>query len=341
MTFNSLILFWFDRHQRPMPWRGISDPYLIWLSEIILQQTRIAQGTDYYLRFSETFPTIWDLAAAEEEEILKLWQGLGYYSRARNMHYTARYITRELDGRFPDNFRDLLKLKGVGPYTAAAIASIAFHRPVPAIDGNAYRVMARYFGIHKDIGKSSTQKYFFELGKELIDSKRPGDYNQAVMELGATICLPSRPKCEICPLQNSCEALRTGTIASLPMKSKRTKVHKRHLNFLMITEGEKFLLVKKRKDNIWKNLYTFPIVEGRIDADEAEFYGKLFHKTGTLIHLLTHRRLEISFWKRTCSKPEFENLASLLKAETYTLKALERLPLPKPMEIFFDENYGN
>ena len=192
MTFNSLILIWFDKTKRNLPWRNQSDPYKIWISEIILQQTRVAQGLDYYLLFCEKFPTIFALAHASEQEVLKLWQGLGYYSRARNMHFTARQIVNNRNGEFPSTYKELLTLKGVGEYTAAAIASIAFQENVPAIDGNAFRVLSRYFNIHQDISLPKTKRYFMELGKEIIDKKRPGDFNQAVMELGATVCLPKQ-----------------------------------------------------------------------------------------------------------------------------------------------------
>src|SRR5690606_36583690 len=206
MTFNSLILIWFDKNQRNLPWRTNSEPYKVWLSEIIVQQTRVAQGMDYFIKFIQTYPTIEDLAAASEQDVLKLWQGLGYYSRARNLHNTAKFIVENLHGNFPDKYKDLLKLKGVGPYTAAAIASIAFNQAVSAVDGNVFRVFSRYFDIDLDISQPKTRNYFFELGNEIIGKERPGDFNQAVMELGATICLPT-PKCEICPVNNSCAAL--------------------------------------------------------------------------------------------------------------------------------------
>src|SRR5690606_46065 len=239
MTFNSLILIWFDKNKRNLPWREQKDPYKIWLSEIILQQTRVAQGLDYYIKFTQTFPNLQDLAKAEESEILKLWQGLGYYSRARNLHFTAKHIVENLDSNFPDNFTDLLKLKGIGEYTAAAIASIGFDEAVPAIDGNAFRVYARYFNIQMDISLPKTKKYFLELGKKIIDPQRPGDFNQAVMELGATVCVPLSPKCGICPLNNSCEALAKKTVEQLPIKSKKLKIRNRKLHFLEITDGER------------------------------------------------------------------------------------------------------
>src|SRR5690606_24908055 len=270
MTFNSLILIWFDKNKRNLPWREDQDPYKIWLSEIILQQTRVAQGLDYYLKFIENFPTVKHLAEADETEVLKLWQGLGYYSRARNLHFTARYIVENLNGKFPDNFTDLLQLKGVGEYTAAAIASIAFHEAVPAIDGNAFRVYARYYNIDIDIATPRAKKYFFELGKAIMDLKRPGDFNQAVMELGATVCTPVNPKCEICPVNESCEALAKNTVNQLPVKSKKVKVKHRNFHFLEISDGENFLIKKRTENDVWKNLYNFPLFETTSIEDELK-----------------------------------------------------------------------
>lgn len=339
MTFNSLILIWFDKSKRNLPWRGQKDPYKIWLSEIILQQTRVAQGTSYYLRFAETFPAIENLAEADESEILKLWQGLGYYSRARNLHFTAKHITRELDGKFPNSFRELLKLKGVGEYTAAAIASIAFDEAVPAIDGNAFRVYSRYFNIHIDISSPQAKKYFFELGKEIVDRNRPGDFNQAVMELGATICTPVNPKCHICPVNNSCEALAQKTVEALPVKSKKMKVKKRTLHFLEITDGENFLIQKRTGNDVWKNLYNFPNLETESVHDELKKLDLKFklHKEQEQKHILTHQHLQITFWKTTVESGLLRKLSDKLEAEIITMNDLEKLALPRPMEKYFFE----
>lgn len=340
MTFNSLILFWFDENKRELPWRSDKDPYKIWLSEIILQQTRVNQGTAYYHQFTENYPDVYSLAAASEQEVLKLWQGLGYYSRARNLHFTARYIVNELDGKFPDNFNDLLKLKGVGEYTAAAIASIAFGESVPANDGNAYRVLSRYFNVEMDIDTSKAKKYFFNLGKEIIDPKRPGDFNQAVMELGATVCLPIIPKCDSCPLNESCEALKLGKINALPVKSKKVKVKIRYLNFLDITDGENRLMTQRTGNDIWKNLYTFPMTETEKNENMKRVLNEIhsgFTECFTTIHLLTHQRLHITFWKLKTGEKSLENIRQKLNAEIKSPIEIHHLPLPKPMEKYLTE----
>jgi len=340
MTFNSLILIWFDKNKRNLPWREDQDPYKIWLSEIILQQTRVAQGLDYYLKFIENFPTVKHLAEADETEVLKLWQGLGYYSRARNLHFTARYIVENLNGKFPDNFTDLLQLKGVGEYTAAAIASIAFHEAVPAIDGNAFRVYARYYNIDIDIATPRAKKYFFELGKAIMDLKRPGDFNQAVMELGATVCTPVNPKCEICPVNESCEALAKNTVNQLPVKSKKVKVKHRNFHFLEISDGENFLIKKRTENDVWKNLYNFPLFETTSIEDELKKINLNLNliKTQEQKHILTHQKLQITFWKVIVDEKTLKNLSEKLNAEIIVQENLEQLPLPRPMEKYFSGN---
>lgn len=334
MSFNYLILIWFDANKRNLPWRDQTDPYKIWISEIILQQTRVVQGTKYYLNFLKKFPTIRHLAEADEQQVLKLWQGLGYYSRARNLHQSAKFIVEQLDGEFPDHYSDLLKLKGVGEYTAAAIASIAYDEAVPAIDGNAFRVLSRYFDIVLDISESKSKKYFKQLGAEIIDRKRPGDFNQAVMELGATVCLPKNPKCEICPLNESCAALAKNKTDQLPVKSKKTKVKKRQLNFFEITDGENFLMVKRTKDDIWKNLYSFPLIEDQIKNQNPFGIPDEPVHSGNTTHLLTHQRLTIDFWRLELDETEFKKLSKKLGAAVYSSEELKSLPVPKPIENY-------
>lgn len=337
MTFNSLILIWFDKTKRNLPWRNQSDPYKIWISEIILQQTRVAQGLDYYLLFCEKFPTIFALAHASEQEVLKLWQGLGYYSRARNMHFTARQIVNNRNGEFPSTYKELLTLKGVGEYTAAAIASIAFQENVPAIDGNAFRVLSRYFNIHQDISLPKTKRYFMELGKEIIDKKCPGDFNQAVMELGATVCLPKNPKCEICPLNESCEALAKNTIAKLPVKTKKTKITNRYFHFFEIRNGQKTAMIQRTQDDVWKNLFTFPMIESKNEdfPNETTFLNSYdFKKTHQEVHILSHQRLYINFWKTKSQFELLDKLSELFQAKIYDNSDLNDLPLPRPIEKF-------
>lgn len=339
MTFNSLILIWFDKNKRNLPWREHRDPYKIWLSEIILQQTRVMQGLGYYHKFVEKFPKVEDLANAGEPEVLKLWQGLGYYSRARNLHFTARHIVEHLDSRFPDNFRDLQKLKGVGPYTAAAIASIGFGEAVPAIDGNAFRVYARYFNIPLDISTPKAKKYFFDLGREIIDPKRPGDFNQAVMELGATVCLPANPRCEVCPVSYSCEALAKKTVEKLPLKTRKPKIRERTFHFLEITDGEKFLIRKRTENDVWKNLYNFPLLEAESPQHQMEMTGIALPlvKAYEEKHILTHQRLRIVFWRSVVKTGQLKTWAERFDAKVISPEELERLALPRPMEKYFFE----
>lgn len=346
MSFNSLILIWFDRNKRNLPWRDQFDPYKIWLSEIILQQTRIAQGTGYYNRFVENFPTLKSLAEADEQEVLKLWQGLGYYSRARNLHFTAKYINSELNGKFPSSFFELLKLKGVGDYTAAAISSIAFNEPVPSIDGNVFRVFARYFNIELDISQPKTKKYFFELGKEIIDQNRPGDFNQAVMELGATICTPTNPDCLNCPVNQSCEALAKNKVSELPVKSKKLKITHRFLHFLDISDGENVLIMKRTEKDVWLNLYNFPLIELKKDENlTSKFSDFDLNKSFTLIkeeiHVLSHQKLHISFWKKEVDRDEFIRFQKKFEAESIPIEQIHHYPFPKPMEKYLDKEYPN
>lgn len=342
MTFNSLILYWFDENRRNLPWRNQNDPYKIWLSEIILQQTRVAQGTDYYLRFVENFPTVQSLSEASEQEVLRLWQGLGYYSRARNLHFSAKFIHHQLQGIFPDNFQDLMQLKGVGEYTAAAIASIAFNQAVPALDGNAFRVYTRYFNIHMDTSSSKTRKYIFNLVQEIIDKNRPGDFNQAIMELGALICLPKNPKCSICPLQNSCEALAKNTIHLLPIKLQKTKVRNRTFNFLEISDSNHYLMTQRIEKDVWQNLFTLPLIESKKGHDvESELFqlDENFEKVHQEIHLLSHQKLTNVFWRTTVETPRLKELAVELKANLYAEEEFDSLPLPRPIEKFLNEDY--
>jgi len=260
-SFTHIVLDWYEKNKRELPWRETLDPYAIWLSEIILQQTRIDQGRAYYLKFINRFPFIHDFAAASEDEILKMWQGLGYYSRARNMHHTAKMIVEKHGGAFPADYAGLLRLKGVGEYTAAAIASIAFGLPHATVDGNVYRLLSRVFEIHTPTDTGKGKKEFTHLANKLIDPSQPGNFNQAVMEFGAIQCKPKNPDCESCPLNQHCAARKNGTIDLLPIKKGKTKIRKRYFNYLVI-EHEQYTYLNKRTENdIWKNLYEFPMAE--------------------------------------------------------------------------------
>lgn len=311
MDFKKVLTNWYSANKRELPWRKTKNPYHIWLSEIIMQQTQIKQGLPYYEAFVTNYPTVFDLANAQEQDVLKLWQGLGYYSRARNLHTTAKYVAKELNGVFPPTYLGLLKLKGVGDYTASAIASICFDEPTAVVDGNVYRVLSRYFGIDTPINSTQGIKDFKNLATSLIDSKNPGDYNQALMEFGATQCKPKNPYCMVCPLKDSCVALQKGAIDSLPVKLKKTKVTKKHFNFLVfISSDKKTLFEKRRAKGIWQNLYQFPLIETEQELPSKDFnrhpkiesyfndmaFEYSLYNTRELVHKLSHQHLFTKFW---------------------------------------------
>jgi A/G-specific adenine glycosylase len=238
MKFSNTLVYWYLQNNRDLPWRKTKNPYFIWLSEIMLQQTRVAQGLSYYQKFTTTFPTVFDLAKADESTILKMWQGLGYYSRARNLHFSAKQIVEELNGEFPSTYEEIIKLKGIGDYTASAIASICFEEATAVVDGNVYRVLSRYFGIKTAINSTAGIKEFKALAQTLIDRKQAGTFNQAIMDFGALHCKPQNPLCEICPLSDGCVALEKNLTKELPVKEKKIKVRKRYFNFLVIKTGD-------------------------------------------------------------------------------------------------------
>ncbi|WP_111308469.1 A/G-specific adenine glycosylase [Confluentibacter sediminis] len=311
MTFSKIITNWYSNNKRNLPWRQTTDPYYIWLSEIILQQTQIAQGLPYYESFLKEFPTIFHLASAEESQVLKLWQGLGYYSRARNLHAAARNIANKLDGVFPNTYKELLKLKGVGDYTASAIASICFNEATAVVDGNVYRVLSRYFGIDTPINTSKGVKEFKELAQKLIDKKNPAEFNQAIMEFGAVQCKPQNPNCTICPFKDSCVALQKNRIAELPVKIKAAKAKKKYFNFLVFLSNDNKTILEKRKGKgIWQNLYQFPLVETEQEMDFETFNALIkthhllkgisfelsLYNKDSIIHKLSHQHLYTKFW---------------------------------------------
>ncbi len=312
MNFSNTLIKWYLQNKRDLPWRKTVDPYPIWLSEIMLQQTRVAQGTPYFLSFTTAFPTVFDLANANEEQVLKLWQGLGYYSRARNLHKTAQYVAHELSGKFPDNYTDLLKLKGIGEYTAAAIASFSYNENVPVVDGNVFRVLSRYFDIETDIAAASAKKEFAALAFELMPKDNPAIFNQAIMEFGALQCVPKSPNCANCVFNSSCAALQKKKVDQLPVKSKKLKVRNRFFNYLVVSDANENTIIQKRTaKGIWHNLYEFPLIETEAPED-FDFISKTvqddFFKNNrlisvedytdkTVIHKLSHQHLHIKFWK--------------------------------------------
>ncbi|MDO4757900.1 MAG: A/G-specific adenine glycosylase, partial [Rikenellaceae bacterium] len=263
------LIAWYEAHGRTLPWRTTREAYCIWLSEVILQQTRVEQGMAYYLRFTERFPTVYDLAAASEDEVLKLWQGLGYYSRARNLHAAAKQVVEEFGGSFPDTVEALRTLRGVGDYTAAAIASIAFDRPAAVVDGNVYRVLARLFDLETAIDTTEGKRTFAALAEELLERQRPATYNQAIMDFGALVCTPQSPSCTDCPLRDLCQALAAKSVASRPVKQGRTKIRDRYFSYLHLTDGSHTLLHRRTAGDIWQGLYEFPLIETPSEVDFA------------------------------------------------------------------------
>ena len=276
----------------------------------MLQQTRVAQGLSYYLKFTDTFPTVFDLAKADESTVLKMWQGLGYYSRARNLHFSAKQIANELNGEFPSTYKEIIKLKGIGDYTASAIASICFNEPTAVVDGNVYRVLSRYYGIKTPINSSAGIKEFKALAQTLIDESQPGTYNQAIMDFGALHCKPQNPLCDSCPFSGSCMALEKKLTNELPVKEKKIKVRKRYFNFLVIkTDDNKTILSERKGKGIWQGLFQFPLIESNkninknelvsseefIDLFPAETTISLFNKK-EIVHKLSHQHLYTQFW---------------------------------------------
>ena len=348
MDFKKTLIDWYSINKRELPWRETKKPYYIWLSEIILQQTQVKQGLPYYNAFVKQYPSVFDLARATEEEVLKLWQGLGYYSRARNLHTTAKHIAHNLNGVFPDNYNDLLKLKGIGDYTASAIASIAFNEVAAVVDGNVYRVLSRYFGIETPINSALGIKEFKVLASSLIDEQQPATYNQAIMEFGARQCKPKNPDCSACPIKNGCVAVQKNIIAELPIKLKKTKVTTKYLNFLVCIDKDKNILFEKRiKKGIWQNLYQFPLVESEKSLSIDEFHLLNLEDTALKstafdyslynevdkVHKLSHQHLHTKFWIVEITQ---------LPKEAISIKTLKKYPAPVLISDFINEfNFSN
>jgi len=308
-TFTQKLLAWSAQHPRNLPWKKTKDPYIIWLSEIILQQTRMEQGTPYFLKFSAAYPTIQDLAKAPEDEVMRLWEGLGYYSRARNMLFTAKYIAKELNGEFPNTYKTIQQLKGVGPYTAAAIASFAFDLPHAVIDGNVYRVLARRFGIDTPIDMTEGKKQFSKLANELLPPNKAAAFNQAIMDFGATHCTPAKPNCATCPMMSDCKAFQTQKISFLPKKSKKIQRKERFFNYIVVNSTNVVFLHKRVKKDIWQHLYEFPVIEHTklLSVQELQQHPlfkqllngqkfKLTYTSRSYKQLLTHQKINALFF---------------------------------------------
>lgn len=307
--FRKLLIDWYLENARDLPWRRTKDPYLVWLSEIILQQTRVDQGMAYYLDFEQHYPTVQDLAAASETEVLKRWQGLGYYSRARNLHHAARFVVDQLDGVFPKTYQSLIELKGIGDYTASAISSICGDEPCAVVDGNVYRVLARLLGEVTPINSTKGKKLFKTYAQTLIDVKRPGSFNQAMMEFGARHCVPANPDCESCIFRTDCEGYKHELVKELPRKNAKVKVKDLNLYFLVLLSPDGRTVLEQRMAGIWKHLYQFPLVESgthlSLDQLVEQFPFKTYsdralkapywYKTAPVRHKLSHRNLDIYF----------------------------------------------
>lgn len=338
MEFSKRLLGWYKENARELPWRVNVEPYKVWLSEVIMQQTRIAQGLPYYEKFVNELPSIRSFADADLDTILRFWQGLGYYSRARNMHIASKQVIEEFNGSFPNNFEDLRKLKGVGDYTAAAIASIVFSEPVAVVDGNVYRVLSRVFNIELPIDTNQGKKYFQELANQLIDKSHPGDYNQGVMDFGAMVCTPKLPQCHECVLLDICLAKGLNKIEERPVKSKKIKVKDRFFAFFDIRFDDKLLIEKRNDDDIWKGLYQLPLVE--VESEDMLNYGLFENHYGVKLknvklrfeckHILTHQRIKAHFYQSEIDGSDFEKL-SYLKVDS---KEIDDLALPKLVENY-------
>jgi A/G-specific adenine glycosylase len=323
---SKIIVEWFHGHKRDLPWRNISDPYRIWISEIILQQTRVAQGLDYYLRFIDRFPTLKSLAEAHEDEVLKYWQGLGYYSRARNLHAAARLVVLGHNGFFPVEYKLVRALKGIGEYTAAAICSFAYGMSYPTVDGNVYRVLARVFDMDLPIDGGEGKRAFYEITTEILSATDPATHNQAMMEFGALQCVPQNPNCEICPLAHICMAYSRNRVNQLPVKQQKVGVKNRYFNYFCIRFGDFMYLKKRTANDIWRNLYELPLIETMESVDLERLsvindFKSLFEEIekvdfnlikSEVVHVLSHRRIITTYYEVEISN-ESEGLKDYLR----------------------------
>ncbi len=339
---------WYRPTYRPMPWKAEKDAYKVWLSEIILQQTRVEQGLPYYLKFTETYPTVRHLAQAPADDVMKLWQGLGYYSRARNLHAAAKYIDAELDGKFPDNYEALLLLKGVGEYTAAAISSFVFNEPRAVLDGNVYRVLARYFGIQTPIDSPIAKREFGVLANELIAQQRPGIYNQAIMDFGATLCKPAQPLCGTCPLAAKCVAKKENLQDKLPIKAGKIKQRERFFHYFVIDAHGQSVVEQRTGKDIWQELYQFPMLEAEeILQPESDAIAtflqeltqdakwQLTRQKGPYTQKLTHQKINAVFIEIAVA--EKLNLTDT-RFKTTEREKLNNFAFPKIIDCYLKDN---
>jgi len=343
MNFTDTVVLWYNQNRRDLPWRNTTDPYIIWLSEIILQQTRVDQGMPYFYRFAEAYPTVSDFASATEDEILKLWQGLGYYSRGRNMLKTAQLVQQKFGGKFPDQYDDLISLKGIGEYTAAAISSFASNQAKAVVDGNVNRVIARYMGISEPINSTKGKKLFQQLADELLNQDSPGLHNQAMMEFGALQCKPKSPNCSICPVNTGCYGYKHNKVNELPVKLKTVKIKNRYFNYFLIADAGKLLLNKRGENDIWANMYDLPLIEttGLLSPEELFASADMISTFGIIPqiisisplqkHILTHQYIHARFYHIYLEQNNFDLKSTYFFTE---VKNLNNLALPKIVFLF-------
>ncbi len=348
-TLTEHLSSWYDQNRRDLPWRKTDDPYRIWLSEILLQQTRVVQGLPYFNSFIKKFPTIFSLAGSSEQEVLRIWQGLGYYSRARNMHKCARIIVEKYNGDFPRSYDQLLDLPGIGEYTAAAIASIAFNEPVPVVDGNVFRVLSRIFGIVEDISSHQAKRIFKEKAEKLISKDSPGDFNQAIMEFGALKCLPQNPACDTCSLNEQCFAYQNGLVNKLPIKAKKKKAKARYFHYLILNARGLVYLRKRTEKDIWQGLYEFYMIEtGSNKHWSSTMDEQLYCLTGpesechyTIRHTLTHQIIHASFYYIDIDPddPQVKKHFMLSDGKFYAQNEIRNLPKPVLIDKYLKGNF--
>lgn len=343
---SKILIDWYKENLRVLPWRETNDSYKIWVSEVILQQTKVAQGLNYYLRFVEKFPTVDVLAESSEETVLKLWQGLGYYSRARNLHKGAKNVVTNFKSKLPDTYKEIISIEGIGVYTASAILSIAYNKPYAVVDGNVYRVLSRLFAIDTPIDTPKGRKLFADLADSLLDTARPGKYNQAIMEFGALFCTPAQPSCDNCPLQHVCEAYHRNMQTQLPVKSKKIKVRNRYFHYFDIKHMGYIYLNKRESSDIWKNMYEFPLIETESDIDLSDListdsFKAMFNDVEVIIHsvskvvkhILTHQHIYAKFYSIELADSDSLMNESFLKINENDISLY---PIPKLIQRYLE-----